>query len=334
MRLKTGKLDSDVLQSAILDKIVYKRPEVRVGAGIGEDCAVISFGDYDCVVSTDPITASVADAGRLSIFISCNDIASNGVEPLAVMLTILLPAGTTSEEAGQIMSQAAGAAEKVGVQIAGGHTEVTDTVNRPVIVSTAFGRAKAGRSQTAADMRAGHRLLLTKCAGLEGTGIICRERADELMAVLTGKELERGIAMLDSVSVIDEGVTAGHIGTSGMHDVTEGGVLGAVWEMCRVGGLGAEVTEKDIPVDDVTLKVAEHFGIDWMRLISSGCMLIAADDEHAERIKAALSERSIRCTQIGKVCEREYGVMLKRADGSRMEIAPPGADELYKVIGR
>ena len=116
--------------------------------------------------------------------------------------------------------------------------------------------------------------------------------------------------------------------------ITEGGVLGAVWEMCRVGGLGAEVTEKDIPVYDVTLKVAEHFGIDWMRLISSGCMLIAADDEHAERIKAALSERSIRCTQISKVCEREYGVMLKRADGSRMEIALPGADELYKVIGR
>ena len=68
--LKVGKLDSDVLQKIVIDKIKFKRPEVKTRAGIGEDCAVVDFGQYECVVSTDPITAAVSDIGRLAIHIS------------------------------------------------------------------------------------------------------------------------------------------------------------------------------------------------------------------------------------------------------------------------
>lgn len=80
--LKVGKLDSELLKRIVIDKITYKRPEVLTKAGVGEDCAVIDFGDYECVMSTDPITATVNEIGRLSVHISCNDIASNGIEPL------------------------------------------------------------------------------------------------------------------------------------------------------------------------------------------------------------------------------------------------------------
>ncbi len=91
--LKVGKLDSNMLQKIVIDKIKYKRPEVKTRAGIGEDCAVIDYGKYECVVSTDPITAAINDIGRLAIHISCNDIASNGIEPLGITLTVMLPEG-------------------------------------------------------------------------------------------------------------------------------------------------------------------------------------------------------------------------------------------------
>ena len=93
--LKTGKLDSEVLKRIIFDNIKFKRDEIRTRPGIGEDCAEIDFGEYICVMSTDPITASVSDIGRLSIHISCNDIASNGVQPVGIMLAVMLPVGTT-----------------------------------------------------------------------------------------------------------------------------------------------------------------------------------------------------------------------------------------------
>ena len=145
-KLKVGKLDSDVLDRIVLSGIKFKRPEVRTGAEVGEDCAVIDFGVYDCVVSTDPITASVQDVGKLSIHISCNDIASNGVQPVGITLAVMLPEGSTEEDLMTIMTQAAQAAEVAQVQIAGGHTEVTPAVRKPVIVSTAFGRVLSGNS--------------------------------------------------------------------------------------------------------------------------------------------------------------------------------------------
>lgn len=332
--LKVGKLDSDVLQKIVIDRIKYKRPEVKVRAGIGEDCAVIDFGRYDCVVSTDPITASVKDIGRLSIHISCNDIASNGIEPLGITLAVMLPEGTTEEDIETIMAQAGQAAEEAGVEIIGGHTEVTAAVNQPVIVSTAFGRGLSGASQSAGDMEPGDLILMTKTAGLEGTGILAGDFAEELSQVLTAEEKRRAEEMLSQVSVVKEGLLAGKIGTAGMHDVTEGGILGAIWEMCHIADLGAEVLETEIPVDPVTRKIAEHYGINPLRLISSGCMLIMAREDKAEAIMEAAEEAGVAICCIGQVTEKAEGLHMVTRDKQRVEILPPEADELYKVIQR
>ena len=105
--MKTGKLDSGLLEEMVFKHFKYRRPEVITGPGIGEDCAVVDFGEYDCVLSTDPITGAVADIGRLAVQISCNDIASNGVEPLGILLAGMLHEGTTVEEIDEILRQAA-----------------------------------------------------------------------------------------------------------------------------------------------------------------------------------------------------------------------------------
>lgn len=329
--LPVGKLDSDVLKRIVIDKIKYKSEDVKVRAGVGEDCAVVGYGDYDCVISTDPITSSINDVGRLSIHISCNDIASNGVQPIAITLVVMLPKGTTEEDVEKIMAQAAKSAEDVGVEIVGGHTEITEAVNQPVIVSTAFGKAVAGESQSASDMRTGDVILMTKQAGLEGTGIICSDYEEELSKVLSAEELAEGKRMLDDVSVVKEGVIAGKIGTHGMHDVTEGGILGAVWEMCNISGLGVLLDEDKIAVSEVTEKVCGHFSIDWKRLISSGCMIIVASAEKADDICAELGKNGVMVSEIGRVTMADEGLMLKKSDGSLEEIDPPKTDELYRV---
>jgi hydrogenase expression/formation protein HypE len=334
--LKIGKLDNDVLKKIVLDKIRLKRPEVRTRASVGEDCAVIDFGEYECVISTDPITADVKDIGRLAIHISCNDIASNGIEPLGITLACMLPPGVTEQDVARIMEQASEAAEEAGVEIIGGHTEVTPVVTQPVIVSTAFGRGLAGASQSAKRMRPGDLLLMTKTAGLEGTGIIAADKAEELADVLTEEELEHARGMLRKVSVVREGIAAGRIGTTGMHDVTEGGIYGAVWEMCRASGLGVRIDATSIPVDPVTVKICDHYGLDWHRLISSGCMLISALPSKAYDIVIACQRMDppVEACVIGRVYESGAGVKILSGDGRETKIDPPGADELYKVINR
>ena len=333
--LEVGKLDSDLLQKIVIDKITYKRPEVLTRAGIGEDCAVMDFGDYECVVSTDPITASVADVGRLAIHISCNDIASNGIEPLGITLAVMLPEGTTEEDIEKIMAQAGEASKLAGVEIIGGHTEITRAVNQPVIVSTAIGRGVSGASQKAADMMPGDYILVTKNAGLEGTGIAASECREALINLLTEEEFVRAGKMLDQVSVIREGVIAGAIGTHGMHDVTEGGILGAIWEMCQIAGVGAEIHKDAVPVNPVTRKICDHYGINFMRLISSGSMIIMAPPEKKNEIIKKLEAVGVAASEIGRITTPEEGLVLVESSGTcekRVAIDPPGPDELYKVV--
>lgn len=331
--LKVGKLDSDVLEKIVIGKIKNKRAEVLVHAGVGEDCATIDFGEYECVLSTDPITASVNDIGRLCIHISCNDIASNGIEPVGILLAVMLPEGTTEHDVSVIMEQAAEAAAECNVEIIGGHTEITKAVNQPVIVSTAVGRGRKWQSASAEKIKVGDYILMTKKAGIEGTGIIASDRADELRSFLSEEEIEAAKKLLKKVSVVKDGTAAGSVGTHGMHDVTEGGILGGIWEMCRIAGVGAEVWDDKIPMEPVTRKICEHYGIDCLRLISSGAMLIMAAPEKKDEILEKLAGVGVEASEIGRILPPDEGLYLLR-DGKRIEIQPPEADELYRVINR
>jgi hydrogenase expression/formation protein HypE len=329
--LKTGKLDSRLLEEIVFKNIKFKRPEVITRPGIGEDCAVIDFGAYECVMSTDPITAAVNEIGRLAVHISCNDIASNGIEPLGIMLAVMLPEGTTEEQVEEIMKQAAQTSEELGVEIIGGHTEITPAVVKPVIVSTAIGRGAKWSSQQAENMKPGDYILMTKQAGLEGTGIIAGDFKEELSRLLTEEEFREASEMLQKVSVVKEGVIAGRIGTAGMHDITEGGILGAVWEMCDIAETGAEVWIDQVPVAEVTKKVCDHYDIDYLRLISSGSMLIMVHPEKKDLMERELSNAGIPVACIGRICEKAEGVRMVVGD-EKIVIAPPASDELYKVV--
>jgi hydrogenase expression/formation protein HypE len=116
-----------------------------------------------------------------------------------------------------------------------------------------------------------------------------------------------------------------------MHDITEGGVLGAIWELCELHGVGAEIFEASLPVANVTRKVCAHFGIDPLRLISSGSMLIAVPKNMVEGVIAALAEADVNATEIGEITERARGLQLVGRDGIMSVINAPESDEIYNV---
>ncbi len=348
MKLETGKLDSDMLRQIVFGKITYRNDDVKVRPGIGEDCALIDFGDYDCVMSTDPISSTVSDIGRLAIHITCNDIASNGIQPLGIMLACMLPEGTTDTDVEEIMQQAGTTAAEVGVEIIGGHTEITPAVRQPVIVSTAIGKAPAGTSQDGNDMKPGDFIMMTKAVGLEGTGIIACDHEEELRAacgpggerLVSDEEIAKAKSFLDLVSVVPEGVAAGKVGTHGMHDITEGGILGAVWEMCQISRTGAEVWEDAIPMHPETEKICRLFDVDPLRLISSGSMIIIVPKDKRAEMEEAMKAAGVDASVIGIIKEESDGICMARHTltcGSgcmgriKVKIDPPYADEIYKT---
>jgi len=327
--LKVGKLSSELLNKIIFNNIKLKRKEVLVRPGIGEDCAVVDFGEYVLVMSTDPITGSASEVGKLAVHVNCNDIASNGVEPLGLMITILAPEGTTEDDIDRIMKQASNEAEKLNVEIIGGHTEITSAVNQIVISATAIGRQLKSNLIKNSGARPGDKIVMTKTAGLEGTGIIAYDLEHKLSSTLSREIIQRAKNMVDEISVVKEGIIAGRIGVTSMHDVTEGGILGAIWEICEASKVGCRIYKDEIAIDEATSKICEFFKIDPCKLISSGTMLITVDPKKEEILLGNLSENNIKAKVIGEITDRKK-LLIDGKDPR--EILPPESDELYKVI--
>ncbi|MBQ6686287.1 MAG: AIR synthase, partial [Firmicutes bacterium] len=151
-------------------------------------------------------------------------------------------------------------------------------------------------------------------------------------AVLTKEEVAEAKSYMNMVSVVKEGVAAGNMGTAGMHDITEGGVLGAVWELSEIAGVGVELEEDKIPVSDVTRKICDHFGINYLRLISSGCMMIIVHPDREQAVVDAIHSVGVDVTRIGHVKEHGAPRVLIGKDGEARSIEPPESDELYKVV--
>jgi hydrogenase expression/formation protein HypE len=329
--MEIGKLSNELLKKVVLNNIKNKRKEVIVRAAVGEDNAIIDFGDEVCVMSTDPITGTTLDIGRLAIYISCNDVSSSGAEPIGVLLTVLLPPTITEEEIETIMKEAGEASKELNVEIIGGHTEITDAVNRVVISTTVIGKQRKANMLDSSKVKVGDRILMTKYAAIEGTSIIARELKEYLEERMDEDKLNEALDMSKMISVIKEGIIGGEVGVSYMHDITEGGVFGAVWEASYAIGKGVKIYKDKIPMKESTREIAKILNIDPYRLISSGSMLIIADPNKAEMLKKSLDDEGILITEIGEIIED--GILLQRGEIVE-EIAPPGSDELYKALSR
>lgn len=327
--MEIGKLPNDVLEKIIISNIKNKRKEVLVRAAVGEDNAIIDFGKEVCVMSTDPITGATKDIGKLAIHISCNDVAASGAEPIGVLLTILAPPSITEEDIENIMIDAGQAAKEVNIEIMGGHTEITDAVNRVVISTTVVGKQLKEKLPNLKDIEIGDKVLITKYAGIEGTSIIAKELENLLIDKIGKENLEIAKGMDSMLSVVKEGVICGEIGVNYMHDITEGGVYGAVWEATKATGKGIKVDDGLIPVKEITKEIANILHIDVYRLISSGSMLIIAKEESIPRIHEELDKLGIKITVIGEIIEE--GVVLDK-NGQISIIEPPASDELYKAL--
>ncbi|NLX62833.1 MAG: AIR synthase [Tissierellia bacterium] len=329
--MNIGKVSNQLLERVVFNNIKNKREEVLVKAAIGEDNAIVDFGEEVCILSTDPITGTTEEIGSLAIYVSCNDIASSGAEPIGVLLTILLPPSATEEDLETIMKEAGEASKRLNVEIMGGHTEVTDAVNRIIISATSIGKMKKENMIDSKRVKVGDKILMTKYAGIEGTAIIAKEKREYLRHKLGEERLREAMDMDKMASVLKEGIILGQMGVGYMHDITEGGVLGAVWEASIAINKGVKIYEDLIPMREVTREIAKLLNIDPYRLISSGSMLVIADKDKVGDIRERLKEENIDISVIGEVIEE--GRLIYRG-GRFEEIPPPESDQLYKALSK
>ena len=310
-----GKLEYTLLKKYVFNRIGAKRKEVIVGPGIGEDAAIIDFGDKVLVVHSDPITEAVERIGWLAVNIACNDVAVRGARPYWASTTILLPEGFREELLDEITRDIDEAARKLGVMIVGGHTEEAPRLDRPIVVVTAMGLASKNTLVTTSGARVGDLVLMTKTAGLEGTAIIARDFEKLLLDKGVPKEVVvRAKEFLWNISVVREAVELAWLGATSMHDPTEGGVLGGLIEMSIASGKRIRVYEDKIPIAYETRIIAQALGINPLNLISSGVLLATIPKSIAMEALRVLENMGVKASIIGEVVSGE-GVELVRREG-------------------
>lgn len=329
--MKVGKVPENVLKRSVFKQLHTTRKEVLLGAGVGEDCAAMKLAEDEVfVISTDPITGAAKDIGALAVQITVNDLASAGAEPIGIMLTVLLPENAEEKDLKTVMAQVEEACEKNRIQVMGGHTEVTKVVNQIVISVTGVGKAKEGRVISTAGVKPGMDIIVTKWIGIEGTAILAKEKEEVLRERYSQPFIDKAKELDRYISVLSEAATAVKSGVAAMHDVTEGGIFGALWEIAEASGVGLEIDLKKIPLKQETVEICEFFGINPYELISSGSMLMAAEDGNG--LVMELEKAGIPAVVIGKATDSNDRVLLNEEE--RRFLEPPKTDELYKALSK
>jgi hydrogenase expression/formation protein HypE len=325
--IPVGKVPPDILDELVYRHLGARRADVLVHASFGEDCAVVDFGGGLAAVTTDPITGAGEDVGWYAILVGTNDLAAAGAEPVAVLLTVLLAPGRAADNLARIMRDAAAAAASLGVEIAGGHSEVVGGIDHTIVVVTALGRVMRDRLLRSGAAQSGDALLLTKAAGIEGTAILADQRRADLMKALGESGVARARAFRERLSVLPEARAAAAAGAHAMHDVTEGGVLGAVYELAAAAGLGVLLDADRVPVLPETRAICDALRIDPLALIGSGALLIATPE--TDRTAAAIAGEGVAVTVIATLGPGERRV---RRAGRDTPLLPPERDELWRVL--
>lgn len=327
--MEIGKLKTELLEKYIFNSLSSNRDEVVIRGGVGLDCAVMDFCGDLIVTSTDPITGATKNIGSLAINVSVNDVSCQCADPVGVLMTVLIPPSATIEELKEIIEDANATAKKLNVDIIGGHTEVTDAVNKILISTTVLGRANKASIPDLSTIEIGDVIAISKYVGIEGTSIISQEK-DDISEVLNDEEIKFAKALSENISVLKESKLASKYGVKYMHDITEGGLYGALWETGVAVGHGLRVYYENIPLLDVTNKISKFYEIDPMKLISSGSMLMIFDKDKFKDFKEETEKFGIKVTDIGEVIEGKDTEVI--AYDQILILSEPSSDELYRVL--
>lgn len=319
--LAPGKLPAGLL-AELLEAHPSADARLLIGPRVGEDAAIIDMGDRLLVATSDPITFATDAIGYYAVHVNANDIAAMGGTPRWFLATLLLPEhGTTPDQVRGIFAQIRHACAALDITLAGGHTEITLDLTRPILSGHMLGEVSRDRLVTSSGAQAGDAILLTKGMPLEAVSIIARERAETLLAQGHSQDqIEQwqnylftpGISVVKDAQVLQQAV---HI--HAMHDPTEGGVATGLHELADASGVGVHIFAERLPILDAGHQLCTAFGIDPLGAIASGALLAAVSAPQANAAMAACEAAGIACFHIGTAVANAADRLLLGNSGAR-----------------
>ncbi len=335
-----GKVSRAFFENVIAKNLGAKRRDIAVGPANGVDIGVVTLPDGHVLISTtDPIYIvpqyGWERAAWFAFHILASDLATSGVAPQWATLDFNLPMDIEDDEIETVLRVIDREAKKYGTAIVTGHTGRYEGCAYPMVGGATFlAVAPVDGYVTAHMARPGNRLLVTKTAALEATAILSNTFKDIVARHLAPEKAKRAQGLFESMSTVDDALAAASVGLRedgvwAMHDATEYGVRGAVWEMAQAAGLGVEVDLSKVYVDPAVEEVCRVFGMDPLNSISEGTLLLAVEEPKVPEVVDRLRKKGIRATDIGRFT-KHGGPCLDRGK----PLAPPERDDFWPAFSR
>ncbi len=334
-----GKIDLDTFTSFILPRLGTKDDTVIVPPRTGIDAAVIDIGHNNVLIlAEDPIFAIPLQPlemfGWYTVHIGASDVAVMGVKPRYMAYSLLMPPDTTDADFKTIVNAIHEAALELDITIVGGHTGRYPGFAAPTIGGvTVFAIADKRSYVTPAGAKPGNDVILTKGPAIEAAGILSVIRQGELKEHYPLSLVAEAQALCKQMTVVKDASLATEAGgVTAMHDATEGGVIGGLFEIASASGVGMEIDEDAFVYPDAVKMVCDAFHLDPIAAIAEGSLLITAEPECSHQILTKLNACGIKASVIGKVTDTIKTRIIKRRDGTTVDLKIPAQDPFWPVF--
>jgi len=336
---KIGKIDLDTFTSFLLPRLGKSDETVIVPPKTGVDAAVIDIGnDRVLIIAEDPIFAIPQQPlemfGWYTVHIGASDVAVMGVKPRYMTYSLLMPPETKEEDFRTIVDAIHRAALELEIAIVGGHTGYYPGFAAPTVGGvTVFAVADKHGYVTPAGAMPGDDVVLTKGPAIETAGILSVIKEKQLLERYSPSLVEKAKALCKQMTVVADALLAMDSGgVTAMHDATEGGVIGGLFEIASASEVGMEIHEAAFVYPDEVRMVCEAFEIDPIAAIAEGSLLITVRPNRSNSIVHKLRAAGIDASIVGMVTDDIETRIIERRDGTIAPLEIPRQDPFWPAF--
>lgn len=339
---EAGKIQHDFFSELIFPHCGRKRDEVKIGPAYGVDVSVIQLpGGMAMALTSDPLSLipslGLRESAWLSVQILANDMVTTGFAPMYAQLVLNLPESITAAEFNAYWNYVHEYCDAIGIAITGGHTgQVFNQLSTVAGGGTFITVAPEKDIMVSSMAQPGNVIIVTKECALTASAILAMS-FPETVSNRCGKEVyEKGCELFYNTSSLQDGLIAARLQSgkrniTAMHDVTEGGVLGAIYEMATAANCGVEIAIEKIIVGDVQQSICTLFEINSHFVVGAGSMIIAARADTAADVVQRLKENNIHSAIVGKFTAPENGKWMI-GNATKTKLVHPGIDAYWNAF--
>jgi len=336
-----GKISPAIFNELIFPRLGAKSEKVLVGPQHGVDVGIVEIGDKAVSFTTDPVFIvpeyGWERAAWFAIHILASDAVTCGLKPKFLSIDLNLPMEMTKEQLEMMWETMHRECERLGISVICGHTARYENCHYPMVGgATIIGIGEKDEYVTPLLAKAGDKIIITKGPAIEATGIFAT-MFPQLIEKKFGREFsEKAGQIFYEMSVVEDAMTAVGVGVredgvTAMHDATECGVWGGLYELAQAANLGVRVEKGKIIVEDCVSEICNYFGIDPYASISEGTLIIACREHKTDQIVKALSQKGIKSSVVGELTEPDKGMVLV-SQGREGKLEHPIVDPFWRAF--